>query len=84
MEGYGACVTVCLVQLKNVTPYVLHMTWIYGGQAGKRSRAREAGLWIVEDESYYTGSNFLYFDPVDLPPVTDRQIDRQTGRQTGR
>lgn len=56
------------MQIKRVPPYVLHTTYVYGEQAGKRSRLREAGLWLADPPQYFDGPKFLSLD-VELPPV---------------
>ena len=55
-------------QIKHVAPYVLHTTYVYGEQHGKRSRIREAGLWIADQPDYFDGPKFLSLD-IQLPPV---------------
>lgn len=55
------------MQVMNVEPYVLHTTYVYGHQAGKRTRLREAGLWLADQPSYFDG-RFLTID-LDLPEV---------------
>ena len=46
---------------------MLHTTYVYGQQAGKRTRLREAGLWLADAPSYFRGP-FLALD-IDLPEV---------------
>jgi hypothetical protein len=63
------------MQKFGVDPIVLHMTWTYGGQEGKRYRFRQLGLWSPDPDSYYTQHGFVTVD-APLPEVlTDRQTD---------
>ena len=56
------------LQVKKVDPYVLHTTYVYGEQHGKRARLREAGLWLSDEPAYYDGPKYLSLD-IELPPV---------------
>ena len=42
-----------LLQIKKLEPYVLHTTYVYGQQPGKRTRLQEAGLWLADPPEYY-------------------------------
>ena len=51
-----------------VAPYVLHTTYVFGGPHGKRSRLREARLWLADPPAYFDGPRFLSME-LRLPPV---------------
>ncbi len=41
---------------------MVHMTWTYNGIPGKRSRLRDAGLWMVDSPEYYNDGSFVTVD----------------------
>ncbi|EFN52091.1 hypothetical protein CHLNCDRAFT_59017 [Chlorella variabilis] len=51
-----------LHKVKQVEPYMVHMTWTYNGIPGKRSRLRDAGLWMVDSPEYYNDGSFVTVD----------------------
>jgi hypothetical protein len=54
-----------------VEPYVLHATYVYGQQEGKKARLRENGQWLADPPEYYDGPQFVSMDIVP-PPVNAR------------
>ena len=66
-------------------PLVVHMTYQFAEGAkfayGKRQRLRQAGLWLVDDDSYYNGKYVRVADdaatlpPTSLPPYTTHSKD---------
>eukprot|EP00899_Mesostigma_viride_P021688 jgi/Mesvir1/29520/Mv07018-RA.1 len=49
-----------LHQRHDFLPYVVHVTFTNGGMAGKINRLREAHLWQVDEDSYYTDGLFVH------------------------
>ena len=50
---------------------VVHTTYQFSQARGKRQRLRETGLWIIDEERYYTGEGtrgFIAMSPEDQPP----------------
>ena len=56
-----------LYETQDVTPYVVHTTFQFGGTAGKQNRLRECGLWEDPPE-YYSQGQFLSVE-VTKPPL---------------
>ena len=54
---------------------MLHTTYVYGQQEGKKARLRENGLWLADPPSYFAGPKFLSMDIVP-PPVTLFQMPK--------
>jgi hypothetical protein len=52
-----------LPQRAGVVPYVVHATFQYSGNAGKRHRLREAMLWIDPPEYYDHPRGFVTYEP---------------------
>jgi len=52
-----------LQEYSGIKPIAVHLTYQFGDTAdyvyGKRQRLREHGLWLMEEESYFTEGNFL-------------------------
>lgn len=48
-----------LYKKQQVKPYVVHLTYQFGGASGKRHRLRERLLWLADDDAYFgvLGSN---------------------------
>ena len=46
-------------QLRNKTAFMVHTTYQFSHSFGKRERLREEGLWLTDDDAYYSGGNFL-------------------------
>lgn len=46
-------------QLHNKTAFMVHTTYQFSHSFGKRERLREEGLWLTDDDAYYSGGNFL-------------------------
>eukprot|EP00899_Mesostigma_viride_P004856 jgi/Mesvir1/14371/Mv09771-RA.1 len=59
MNGHGFFLQKLHLKNNMPRPYVVHVTFTNGGFAGKRHRLREAGLWKVESQEYYSEGNFL-------------------------
>ena len=55
--------------MKRVEPYVLHTTYVYGQQEGKKARLRDNGLWLADPPAYFSGPKFVSMDILP-PPVT--------------
>ena len=64
-----------------VKPLVVHTTYQFSQARGKRQRLRETGLWIVDEDGYYSGDTggtgpgdgggskgFVAMSPEDQPP----------------
>ena len=49
-------------------PYVLHTTYVYGQQEGKKARMRDNGLWLADPPAYFSGPKFMSMDILP-PPV---------------
>ena len=55
-----------------VTPLVVHTTYQFSQARGKRQRLRENGLWLIDDDGYYSGEGskgFVAMHPADQPPA---------------
>ena len=50
---------------------MLHATYVYGQQEGKKARLRENGQWLADPPKYYDGPKFVSMDIVP-PPVNTR------------
>ncbi len=48
---------------------MLHTTYVYGQQEGKKARLRDNGLWLADPPAYFSGPNFVSMDILP-PPVT--------------
>ena len=59
----------CTAQAKKVEPYVLHATYVYGQQAGKKARLRDNLLWFADPPDYFARPKFVSMDIVP-PSVT--------------
>lgn len=67
-------------QVQEVTPFVVHATFQYGGALGKQTRLREAMLW--QDSPAYRSEprllsiqlHQLRLGPAKLEALTDEQI----------
>ena len=44
-------------------PIVVHATFQFSHSHGKRQRFREEGLWLADPPEYYSGPNYLTFEP---------------------
>ena len=49
-------------------PFCVHATFQFSQVHGKRQRFREHGLWLIENDDYYTQGNFISMSD-DLPSV---------------
>ena len=59
--------------------YAVHGTFTEFGDAGKRWRMLESGLWAPLPQSYFTDGNFLTFDP-PKPPADPAPCEPGEGR----
>ena len=59
-----------------VKPLVVHTTYQFSQARGKRQRLREAGLWLLDDDSYrgvgphFKKKGFIAMLPTDQPPLS--------------
>lgn len=68
-----------------VAPHVVHVTFIQGDHDAKAARLREAGLWLLADDSYYSAPrNYISYENSVLQFISEvSQWANQTGRQMG-
>ena len=75
--------------MQEVTPFVVHATFQFGGVRGKQTRLREAMLWR-DSPAYRTEPRLLsiqlhqlHLAPAELDALTDEQMIAVTGVWTG-
>ena len=57
------------VQVMRVSPYAVHMSYVFGGVAAKRNRLREEQIWL-DDRDYYDQKRLLTLD-IHVPAIPD-------------
>lgn len=56
-------------QVMRVSPYAVHMSYVFGGVAAKRNRLREEQIWL-DDPEYYDQKRLLTLD-IHVPAIPD-------------
>ncbi|KAK9909514.1 hypothetical protein WJX75_003420 [Coccomyxa subellipsoidea] len=58
-----------LYDVMRVSPYAVHMSYVFGGVAAKRNRLREEQIWL-DDPGYYDQKRLLTLD-IHVPAIPD-------------
>ena len=58
-------------QLHNRTAFMVHTTYQFSHSFGKRHRLRDEKLWLIDDDEYYAGGNFLKVSSFLPEPIRD-------------